>query len=114
MEEKDIFDQPDFEFLDNDIQTELKKDSYLNEHDQMLSAFFNKYLNKDITLHQAMAIDLYRAINCYRYYHDVEALIEANPEAEAHRSEVVSLWEEFDRLSAKELSEIAIKALQEV
>lgn len=113
MEESNIFDSS-FLDLDINIQEELKRDSYLNEHDELLRLFFDKYLAQDINLEQAMAIDLYRAINCYRYYNDVDLLVEANPEACEHREEILALWEEFDRLSAQELAEISIKALQEV
>lgn len=84
------------------------------DQDTLLNKFFGDYYEMELTLHQGMALDLYRAINCYRYYDDVNAFILENPDIASHEGEIVQLWEEFDQLTAPELAEIAIKALQEV
>lgn len=84
------------------------------DQDQLLNRFFKTYYEKDMDLNQAMALDLYRAINCYRYYRNVDMFIELNPEATEHREEIESLWLEFHKLSDNELAEIALKALEEI
>ncbi len=84
------------------------------DQDELVTNFFSSYYDKELDLNSAMALDLYRAINCYRYYHDVDLFVEINPEAADHRDDIESLWEEFDKLSSSELAEIALKALEEV
>lgn len=99
MDKNEVLPQFDFELINQDY---------------LLNNFFGTYIDKRLDVNQAMALDLYRAINCYRHCGDVDEFVELNPEAIEHKDEVELLWNEFDRLSLGELADIAIKALEEV
>ncbi len=61
-----------------------------------------------------MALDLYRAITCYRYYDSLQEFLDTNPELAEHSEDIVELWTEFDTLTSQELAEISLKLLEDL
>ena len=88
---------------------------YFADQDKLFNLFFTSNYNKELGREEIMALDLYRAINCYRYYkEDLDTFFFDHPEALNQKKDVITLWMEFDKLDANELAEIAIKAIQDI
>ncbi len=81
---------------------------------QLVTRFFESCTSRDKGLYASMALDLYRAITCYRYYDSLGEFLSTNPELSEHTKDIVELWTEFDSLSSQELAEIALKLLEDL
>ena len=57
------------------------------------------------------AFDLIQAISCYRYFPTVDQCVEAFPSLSPDRHKVEYIWEQFAKLSEKQLSEVYISSL---
>ena len=57
------------------------------------------------------AFDLIQAISCYRYFPSVDECIEAFPSLDSDRNKVEYIWEQFGKLTSKQLSDIYISSL---
>ena len=99
----------------NDKQ-EFLKDQNINVEGQvqLVTRFFSDQSMQDLGTYQSMALDLYRAITCYRLYDSKDVFIAANPELMNCKQDIDELWREFDKLSSPELAEIAIKLLEDI
>lgn len=86
----------------------------LSDQMQLVSQFFDSFSGEELGLYKSMALDLYRAIICYRYYDSIEEFLDTNPELEEHKNEILELWKEFDNLSFQELAEISLKLLEDL
>ncbi len=80
----------------------------------LVTRFFESNSRKDNGLYASMALDLYRAITCYRYYDSLQEFLDTNPELDEHKQDIVELWQEFDTLSSQELAEISLKLLEDL
>ncbi|MBI3590882.1 MAG: hypothetical protein HY094_05830 [Candidatus Melainabacteria bacterium] len=60
------------------------------------------------------AFDLIQAISCYRYFPSVDECIEAFPSLDSDRNKVKYIWEQFDKLTPKQLSDIYISSLNKL
>ncbi|MBI2996684.1 MAG: hypothetical protein HYY52_08295 [Candidatus Melainabacteria bacterium] len=57
------------------------------------------------------AFDLIQAISCYRYFPTVDSCIEAFPTLLPDKHKVEYIWEQFGKLTAKQLSDVYIASL---
>ncbi len=57
------------------------------------------------------AFDLIQAISCYRYFPTVDECVKAFPSLANDKHKVEYIWEQFDKLERKELSDIFINSL---
>jgi len=57
------------------------------------------------------AFDLIQAISCYRYFPTVDECIKAFPSLAPDKHKVEYIWEQFDKLEERELSDIFINSL---
>ncbi len=80
----------------------------------LVTRFFESCTKKATGLYASMALDLYRAITCYRYYDSLQEFLDTNPELDEHKQDIVELWTEFDTLSSQELAEISLKLLEDL
>jgi|GEM_PF-1548225 len=80
----------------------------------LVTRFFEAASRRDNGLYASMALDLYRAITCYRYYDSLQEFLDTNPELDEHKQDIVELWQEFDTLSSQELAEISLKLLEDL
>ncbi len=85
-----------------------------SEQMKLVTRFFEACTKKDNGLYASMALDLYRAITCYRYYDSLQDFLDTNPELDEHKQDIVELWKEFDTLSSQELAEISLKLLEDL
>ena len=60
------------------------------------------------------AFDLIQAISCYRYFPSVDQCLEAFPSLSNDRHKVEYIWEQFGKLTAKQLSDIYISSLNKL
>ena len=60
------------------------------------------------------AFDLIQAISCYRYFPTVDDCIEAFPTLAPDKHKVEYIWEQFGKLSAKQLSDVYISSLHKL
>lgn len=60
------------------------------------------------------AFDLIQAISCYRYFPTVDQCIEAFPTLIGDRNKVEYIWEQFGKLTSKQLSDIYISSLHKL
>ena len=60
------------------------------------------------------AFDLIQAISCYRYFPTVEQCIEAFPTLAQDKHKVEYIWEQFGKLSSKQLSDAYIASLRKL
>ena len=60
------------------------------------------------------AFDLIQAISCYRYFPTVDQCIEAFPTLGPDKHKVEYIWEQFTKLSQKELSDLYINSLSKL
>lgn len=86
----------------------------VEEQVELVTKFFDDFGHDNLNLQQSMALDLYRAIQCYRLYDNVEVFLETNPELNVCQEDIVDLWKEFDEMDAKDLAEISIKLLEDL
>lgn len=80
----------------------------------LMSNFFNHQANRELELYQNLALDLYRAITCYRLYGTTTNFFHHNPELADYREDVEDLWNEFSGLDESELASVAIKLLEDI
>ena len=57
------------------------------------------------------AFDLIQAISCYRYFPTVDECVRAFPSLTDDKHKVQYIWDQFDKLEERELSDIYIKSL---
>jgi hypothetical protein len=76
--------------------------------------FLGSFDSYDLGDYQSLALDLYRAITCYRMCSDPKRFLELNPELSFCSQDIFELWEEFDQLSQEELANIAIRLLSDL
>lgn len=60
------------------------------------------------------AFDLIQAISCYRYFPTVEQCIEAFPSLTPDRHKVDYIWEQFGKLTPKQISDVYISSLRKL
>ena len=60
------------------------------------------------------AFDLIQAISCYRYFPTVDECVNAFPTLSNDRHKVEYIWEQFSKLSTKDLSDVYISALNKL
>ena len=60
------------------------------------------------------AFDLIQAISCYRYFPTVEECVEAFPSLAPDKHKVEYIWEQFAKLTFKQLSDIYITSLRKL
>ena len=60
------------------------------------------------------AFDLIQAISCYRYFPTVGQCIEAFPSLAPDRHKVEYTWEQFTKLTSKQLSDVYISSLRKL
>ena len=60
------------------------------------------------------AFDLIQAISCYRYFPTVNECIEAFPSLTPDRHKVEYIWEQFSKLTSKQLSDVYITSLRKL
>lgn len=57
------------------------------------------------------AFDLIQAISCYRYFPTVDECVQAFPSLTDDKHKVQYIWDQFDKLEDRELSDIYINSL---
>ena len=60
------------------------------------------------------AFDLIQAISCYRYFPTVDECVEAFPSLTPDRHKVQYIWEQFSKLTFKQLSDVYIASLRKL
>ena len=60
------------------------------------------------------AFDLIQAISCYRYFPTVDQCIEAFPSLSPDKHKVEYIWEQFGKLTSKQLSDVYISSLSKL
>ena len=60
------------------------------------------------------AFDLIQAISCYRYFPSVKQCVEAFPSLSSDRHKVEYIWEQFAKLTDKQLSDVYISSLNKL
>lgn len=60
------------------------------------------------------AFDLIQAISCFRYFQSVDECIEAFPTLKDDKHKVEYIWDQFGKLSEKQLSEVYISSLSKL
>ncbi len=60
------------------------------------------------------AFDLIQAISCFRYFPTVTKCIDAFPTLAPDKNKVEYIWEQFSKLSTKELSDLYISSLNKL
>ena len=60
------------------------------------------------------AYDLIQAISCYRYFPSVDQCIEAFPALGTDKHKVEYIWDQFGKLTAKQLSDVYISSLSKL
>lgn len=60
------------------------------------------------------AFDLIQAISCYRYFPTVDQCVEAFPSLSPDKHKVEYIWEQFGKLTSKQLSDVYISSLSKL
>ena len=60
------------------------------------------------------AFDLIQAISCFRYFPTVDGCIEAFPTLANDKHKVEYIWEQFGKLSSKQISDVYIASLSKL
>ena len=60
------------------------------------------------------AFDLIQAISCYRYFPTVDECVKAFPSLSADKHKVQYIWDQFDKLSTEQLSDVYISSLNKL
>lgn len=60
------------------------------------------------------AFDLIQAISCFRYFPTVDACIKAFPTLTPDRHKVEYIWEQFSKLTDRQLSDVYISSLDKL
>ena len=60
------------------------------------------------------AFDLIQAISCFRYFPTVDSCIQAFPTLTNDKHKVEYIWEQFTKLTSKQLSEVFISSLRKL
>ena len=60
------------------------------------------------------AFDLIQAISCYRYFPTVDECIQAFPSLANDRHKVEYIWEQFGKLTHRQLSDVYISSLNKL
>ena len=60
------------------------------------------------------AFDLIQAISCYRYFPTVDQCVEAFPSLGPDKHKVEYIWEQFSKLTSKQLSDVYISSLRKL
>ena len=85
---------------------------------ELMSKFFDSATNslKRAQYHpEALeAFDLIQAISCFRYFPTVDECVQAFPSLEPDRHKVEYIWEQFTKLTSKQLSEVFISSLRKL
>ena len=85
---------------------------------ELMAKFFdaaNKAVKKANYTPEALeSFDLIQAISCYRYFPSVGQCIEAFPSLNSDRHKVEYIWEQFSKLTAKQLSDVYISSLNKL
>ena len=102
------------EFNNVDITNNQLSGAHINEQIDIISQFFHQHSSRDLNLYQSLALDLYRAIVCYRLYKNVDNFVILNPEFESCKEEISELWSEFSFMTESELSDVCIKILKDL
>ncbi len=102
------------EFFDDTVNTSSFKSEAGNQA-ELVTSFFNSYTDdKELGFYQAMIVDLYRAITCYRMYDSLEEFMAINPELNDCKEDIEELWKEFDKLTEPELADVALELLKDL
>ena len=85
---------------------------------ELMSKFFDSATNslKRAQYHpEALeAFDLIQAISCFRYFPTVDECVQAFPSLEPDRHKVEYIWEQFSKLTSKQLSDVYITSLRKL
>ena len=85
---------------------------------ELMAKFFDSAINslKKANYDPAVleAFDLIQAISCYRYFPTVDECVEAFPSLTPDRHKVEYIWEQFSKLTAKQLSDVYIASLRKL
>lgn len=85
---------------------------------ELMAKFFdaaNKAVRKmNYTPEALEAFDLIQAISCYRYFPSVNQCIEAFPSLGPDKHKVEYIWDQFSKLTTKQLSDIYISSLNKL
>lgn len=85
---------------------------------ELMAKFFdaaNKAVRKmNYTPEALEAFDLIQAISCYRYFPSVDQCIEAFPSLGPDKHKVEYIWDQFSKLTTKQLSDIYISSLNKL
>ena len=60
------------------------------------------------------AFDLIQAISCFRYFPTVDQCIEAFPSLGSDREKVDYIWQQFSKLTERQLSDVYISSLSKL
>lgn len=80
----------------------------------LIQLYFDKVQSRDHTGYEAMLMDLYRAITCFRYYESFELFMRVNPEFVEAKKDIKDLWKEFETLTDSQLAEVGLEILQDL
>lgn len=85
---------------------------------ELMAKFFdaaNKAVRKmNYTPEALEAFDLIQAISCYRYFPSVDQCVEAFPSLGPDKHKVQYIWDQFNKLTTKQLSDIYISSLSKL
>ena len=85
---------------------------------ELMSRFFDAANNsvRKVNYDPAIleAFDLIQAISCYRYFPTVDQCVEAFPALSNDKHKVEYIWEQFSKLTSKQLSDIYINSLSKL
>ena len=85
---------------------------------ELMSKFFDaaskSVKSANYTTEILEAFDLIQAISCFRYFPTVNQCIEAFPSLAVDRQKVEYIWEQFGKLTTKQLSDVYISSLNKL
>jgi len=80
----------------------------------MLTELYNRAEELILTDEQKQALNLLKCIQTYRVYPSVAQLLSSRSKLVYQLDDIYKLWRRFDRLSNKELAELAMELINEI
>jgi hypothetical protein len=80
----------------------------------MLTELYNRAEELILTEEQKQALNLLKCIQTYRVYPSVAQLLASRSKLVYQLDDIYKLWRRFDRLSNKELAELAMELINEI
>lgn len=85
---------------------------------ELMSTFFNaanaSVKRANYNPQTLEAFDLIQAISCFRYFPTVDECVEAFPTLTNDKNKVEYIWEQFNKLSSEQISDIYMAALNKL